>query len=141
LQGRPKKFYVRTISMHWNYQQGRLIYHQIEHMCDLLDQCVRERHNVNNVAELRRVRQQDWNQIIITSSKIIRRMRRQCIAVAAADGGHANYSIKIHILPFFFCDIFRTKITIDMILYLLNGYIHKNLDTNFLYLVMFVILY
>jgi hypothetical protein len=28
----PKTFYGRTISMHWNDQQGRLIYHQLS-MC------------------------------------------------------------------------------------------------------------
>jgi hypothetical protein len=51
-------------------------------MWHILGQCIRERHIVNNVADLSHVCQQDWNQITIQKlQKLIRRMRCQCIAV------------------------------------------------------------
>jgi hypothetical protein len=56
-------------------------------MWHILGPCVRERHNVNNVADLSRLRQQDWNQI--TTRKLQKLIRS--ITVVAADEGHTKY--------------------------------------------------
>ena len=64
----------------------------IEHVWDILGRRVRERHNVNNVADLSRALQQEWNQITIHElQNLIRSMRRRCLAVVAANGGHTKY--------------------------------------------------
>ena len=64
----------------------------IDHVMDILGRRVRERHNVNNVADLSRALQQEWNQITIHElQNLIRSMRRRCLAVVAANGGHTKY--------------------------------------------------
>jgi hypothetical protein len=59
---------------------------------DILDQCVRERDNVNNVTDLSRLFHQDWIQITIHNHrKLTRRIGRHIMAVITADGGHTMY--------------------------------------------------
>ena len=64
----------------------------IEHLWDRLGRQVRERHDVNNIRDLQRVLQAEWTRIpsqVIW--KLICSMRRRCLAVLAANGGHTRY--------------------------------------------------
>lgn len=64
----------------------------IEHVWDILGRHLRQRHNVNNVAELVIALQHEWNQISVQEVRnLIRSMRRRCMAVIAANGGHTKY--------------------------------------------------
>jgi hypothetical protein len=83
--------------MNWNEQQGCLI----EHVSDILGQCVKKLPNVNNVNDLSRACQQDWNQITIHKlQKLIRNM-----AVVAAQWRPNKYWIAYE-FSHIFCDIF-----------------------------------
>ena len=53
---------------------------------------VRERHDVNNFRDLERALQAEWVRIPLqVIRKLICRMRRPCLAVLAANGGHTRY--------------------------------------------------
>ena len=64
----------------------------IEHLWDHLGRPVRERHDVNNIRDLERALQAEWVRIPL---RVIRKlscsMRRRCLAVLAANGGHTRY--------------------------------------------------
>ena len=64
----------------------------IEHMCDVLGRRVRERHNVNNVRDLERALNREWNNIPMAEvNRLVSSMRRRCLAVIASNGGHTQY--------------------------------------------------
>ena len=64
----------------------------IEHLCDHLRRQVRERHDVNNIRDLERALQAEWVRISLqVIRKLICSMRRRCLVVLAADGGHTRY--------------------------------------------------
>lgn len=64
----------------------------IEHLWDHLGRKVRERDNVNNVQDLERALHEEWTRIpLYTIRKLISSMRRRCVAVLAAHGGHTRY--------------------------------------------------
>lgn len=68
---------------------------QIEHVWDILGRRLRQRHNVNNVAELVLGLQHEWNEISMQEvQNLIMSMRRRCMAVIAANGGHKNTEIE-----------------------------------------------
>ena len=83
----------------------------IEHVYDILDQCERDRNNVNNVADL----SPNWNHITIHKlHNLTRRIRRQVMDVETANRDHTKYWIaweffKPYPPPLFFCDIFGMK--------------------------------
>jgi len=52
---------------------------------------VRERHNVINVRELEAAWHKEWADLPMDKiNKLINSMRRRCLAVLAADGGHTR---------------------------------------------------
>ena len=64
----------------------------IEHLWDHLGRKVRERNDVNNVADLERALRQEWNRIpMAVIQRLISSMRRRCVAVCAVNGGHTRY--------------------------------------------------
>ena len=64
----------------------------IEHVWDQLGRQMRENHDVNNVRDLERALQHEWARIPLRFiRKLIGSMRRRCIAVLAANGGHTKY--------------------------------------------------
>jgi hypothetical protein len=64
----------------------------IEHLWDHLGRQVRERHDVNNVHDLQRALQAEWVRIPLqVIRKLICSMRRRCLAVLVANGGHTRY--------------------------------------------------
>ena len=64
----------------------------IEHLWDLLGRQVRERHDVNNIRDLERALQAEWARIPLqVIRKLICSIRRRCLAVLAANGGHTRY--------------------------------------------------
>jgi hypothetical protein len=78
----------------------------IEHVWDILGQCLTREHNVHNVADFSHLLQQDWNQTTIHKlQKLIIRIRRHCMVVVADDGGHTKFWIACeysHFTPFLF---------------------------------------
>ena len=63
-----------------------------EHLWDHLGRQVRERHDVNNVRDLERALQAESVRIpLLVIRKLICSMRRRCLAVLAANGGHTRY--------------------------------------------------
>ena len=64
----------------------------IEHILDHLSRQARERHNVNNIRDLERAFQAEWVRIPLqVIRKLICTMRRRCLTVFAANGGHTMY--------------------------------------------------
>lgn len=64
----------------------------IEHLWDVLGRQVRRRDDVNNVRDLERALHEEWQRIPIqTVRKLIRSMRKRCIAAVNAFGGHTRY--------------------------------------------------
>ena len=64
----------------------------IEHLLDHLGRQVRECHDVNNIRDLERALQAEWIRIPLqVIRKLICGMRRRCLAVLAANGGHTKY--------------------------------------------------
>lgn len=64
----------------------------IEHLWDHLGRKVRERNDVNNVADLERALRQEWNRVpMAVIQRLISSMRRRCEAVCAVNGGHTRY--------------------------------------------------
>ena len=65
----------------------------IEHLWDVLDRRVRDRVPVpGNVQQLRVALQQEWNNIPqATIDNLINSMRRRCVALRDANGGHTRY--------------------------------------------------
>ena len=62
----------------------------IEHLWDHLGRQVRECHNVNNMRNLERALQAEWIPLQVIR-KLVCSMRRRCLAVLAANGGHTRY--------------------------------------------------
>ena len=63
-----------------------------EHLWDHLGHQVRERHDVNNIRDLERALQAEWVRIPLqVIRKLICSMRRRCLTVLAAYGGHTRY--------------------------------------------------
>lgn len=65
----------------------------IEHLWDDLDRRVRQRDPVpENVRQLRVALQEEWNNIPqATIDNLVNSMRRRCVALRAANGGHTRY--------------------------------------------------
>ena len=64
----------------------------IEHLRDHLGRQVREHHDVNNIRDLECALQAEWVRLPLqVIRKLICRMRRCCLAVLAANGGHIRY--------------------------------------------------
>lgn len=64
----------------------------IEHLWDHLGRQVRENHDVDNVRDLERALQYEWTRIPLrTIRKLVGSMRRRCMAVLSANGGHTRY--------------------------------------------------
>ena len=64
----------------------------IEHLWDHLGRQVRECHDVNNTHDLERALQVEWARIPLqVIRKLTCSMRRLCLAVLAANGGHTRY--------------------------------------------------
>ena len=64
----------------------------IEHLWDYVGRQVRERHDVNNIRDLERALQAEWVRIPLQAiRKLICSMRRRCLEVLAANGGHTMY--------------------------------------------------
>ena len=64
----------------------------IEHLWDHLGCQVREHHDVNNIRDLEHALQAEWVRIPLqVIRKLICSMRRRCLAVLAANGGHTRY--------------------------------------------------
>ena len=64
----------------------------IEHLWDHLGRHVRERHDVNNICDLERAWQAERVRIPLqVIRKLICSIRRRCLAVLAANGGHTRY--------------------------------------------------
>ena len=63
-----------------------------EHLWVHLSCQVRERHDVNNILDLERALQAEWVRIPLqVIRKLISSVRRSCLAVLAANGGHTRY--------------------------------------------------
>ena len=63
----------------------------IEHLWDHLGRQVRERHDLNNIPDLERALQTEWVRIPLqVIRKLICSMRRRCLAVLVANGGHTG---------------------------------------------------
>jgi len=57
----------------------------------MLGRRVREQHNINNVRELEVTLHQKWADLPMDKiNKLIYSVRRRCLAVVAADGGHTR---------------------------------------------------
>ena len=65
----------------------------IEHIWDVLDRCVRQRVPVPaNVPQLRVALTEEWNNIPqATINDLVNSMRRRCVALRDANGGHTRY--------------------------------------------------
>ena len=64
----------------------------IERLWDHLGRQMSERHDVNNIRDLERALQAKWIRIPLqVIRKLICNMRRRCLAVLAANGGHTRY--------------------------------------------------
>ena len=64
----------------------------MEHFLDHLGRQVRERNNVNNIRDLERALQAESARIQLqVIRKLICSMRRLCLVVLAANGGHTRY--------------------------------------------------
>ena len=86
LRGIPRTFYASIMSM------CSPDLSPIEHLWDHLGCQVRERHDVNNIHDLERALQAEWVRIPLqVIRKLFCSMRRRCLAVLAADGGHTRY--------------------------------------------------
>lgn len=64
----------------------------IEHVWDMLGRRIKENHDVNNINELTQALLHEWHQIPLTEiQKLIRSMRRRCVAVINANDGDTRY--------------------------------------------------
>ena len=64
----------------------------IEHLWDHLGRRIRERDDVTNVRQLEDALHAEWRRIPIrVVRRLVRSMRRRCLAVLAANGGHTRY--------------------------------------------------
>ena len=64
----------------------------IEHMWDVLGRRVHERGDVRTLADLERALHEEWVRIPVREvNKLINSMRKRCVAVIAANGGHTRY--------------------------------------------------
>lgn len=64
----------------------------IEHMWDYLGRKVRNRNDVNDVADLERALHEEWALAPLHFiRRLINSMRRRCLAVLRARGGHTRY--------------------------------------------------
>ena len=60
-------------------------------MWDMLGRRVRERPDVNSLADLDRALHEEWARIPVRDvNKLMNSMRKRCEAVMAADGGHTH---------------------------------------------------
>ncbi len=88
----------------------------IEHVWDALDWCIRQRVPVPaNIQQLRTAIEEEWTNIPqATINNLINSMRRRCVALREANGGHTRYpppnTIKLHILewPFIVASLRHT---------------------------------
>ena len=88
LRGIPKTFYNVNV-LQWPARSPDLS--PIEHLWDHLGCQVRERHDVNNIRDLERALRAEWVRIPLqVIRKLICSMRRRCLAVLAANGGHTE---------------------------------------------------
>ena len=64
----------------------------IEHMWDILGRRVRERANVRNLRDLEQALHAEWPNIPMRDvNKLVSSMKKRCIAVMNANGGHTRY--------------------------------------------------
>ncbi len=65
----------------------------IEHICDALDRRIRERVPVpDNIQQLRTAIEEEWTNILqVIINNLINSMRRRCVALCEANGGHTRY--------------------------------------------------
>ena len=88
----PRTFYASIMSMCCSGLQDHLDLSPIEHLWNHLGRQVRERHDVNNIRDLERAFQAEWVWIPLkVIRKLICSVRRHCLAVLAANGGHTRY--------------------------------------------------
>ena len=88
MRGIPGTSYASITSMCC----GGLQDHRISLPWDHLDRQVRERHAVNIIRDLERALQAEWVRIPLqVIRKLICSMRRLCLAVLTANGGHTSY--------------------------------------------------
>ena len=92
LQCIPRTFYTSITSMCCSGLQDHRISLPLSTLWDHLGCQVRERHDVNNIRDLEHVLQAEWVRIPLqVIRKLICSMRHRCLAVFAANGGHARY--------------------------------------------------
>ena len=89
LQGIPRTLNASITSMCCSGLQ-----HRISLPLSTFGTQVRKRHDVNDIRDLERALQAEWARIPLqVIRKLICSMRRCCLAVLAANGGHTRYSV------------------------------------------------
>ena len=91
LRGIPGTFYASITSLCCSGLQDHRT-SPIEHLGHHLGRQVRERHDVKHIRDLKRTLQAEWLRIPLQAiRKLICSMRRRCLSVLAANGGHTRY--------------------------------------------------